>query len=112
MNKFFTDFSNFIAKWTGTHWAFLVACVVVAVALGAIGLEATNIGISVVTLLMLVVLQTTQNRDSAALQLKLDELITHSEGPRDEIAGVESKSHEEIEELRQVTEDGYPTRVA
>jgi low affinity Fe/Cu permease len=32
--------------------------------------------------------------------VKLDEIITHLEGPRDELAGVESKSHEEIEELR------------
>ena len=49
---------------------------------------------------MVFVLQNTQNRDSAALHLKLDEIITHVEGPRDELAGVESKSREEIEELR------------
>ena len=49
---------------------------------------------------MVFILQNTQNRDSAALHLKLDEIITSIEGPRDELAGVESKSHEEIEELR------------
>ena len=76
------------------------AAILVLVGLLTVGVEDTNIAISVVTLLMVFVLQHTQNRDSAALHLKLDEIITHLEGPRDELAGVESKSHEEIEELR------------
>jgi hypothetical protein len=37
----------------------------------------------------------------------MDEIITHLEGPRDELAGVESKTHEEIEELS--TEKGSVT---
>jgi low affinity Fe/Cu permease len=49
---------------------------------------------------MVFILQNTQNKDSAALHLKLDEIITHLHGPRDEVAGVEVKSHEEIEELQ------------
>ena len=68
------------------------------------GIDKTNIAISVVTLLMLFILQNTQNRDSAALHLKLDEIITQVHGPRDEVAGVESKTDEEIEELRTRTE--------
>jgi low affinity Fe/Cu permease len=100
VKQFFSDFSNWIAKWTGSHWAFFIAGLLVAMALPSFGVELTNISISVVTLLMLFVLQNTQNRDSAALQVKLDELITHVRGPRDEIAGIESKSQDEIEELR------------
>ena len=49
---------------------------------------------------MLFILQNTQNRDSAALHLKLDEVITQLIGPRDEVAGIESKTDDEIEELR------------
>ena len=43
-----------------------------------------------------------RNRSPSGLLLvvKLDEIITQLDGPRDEVAGVESKTHEEIEELR------------
>jgi low affinity Fe/Cu permease len=108
ISKFFSRFSNWLAKWMGSHWAFVTAAILVVVGLLTAGVEDTNISISVVTLLMVFVLQNTQNRDSAALHLKLDEIITHLEGPRDELAGVESKSHEEIEELRVEEVGGEP----
>ena len=100
MKTFFSDFSNWIARWTGSHWAFLIAFMVVLVGLVILPIDIVSICISIVTLLMLFVLQNTQNRDTAAIHLKLDEVITGLRGPRDEIAGVEAKSHEEIEELR------------
>lgn len=104
ISTYFSTVSNWLAKWTGSHWAFSIAALAVAVSLSVFGIEKTNIAISVVTLLMLFILQNTQNRDSAALQVKLDELITHAKGPRDEVAGIESKTHEEIEELRTTPE--------
>lgn len=61
--------------------------------------EDTNIAISVVTLLMVFFLQNTQNRNSAALHLRPTRSSRTSKAPRDELAGMESKSHEEIEEL-------------
>ena len=97
---YFSVFSNWLAKWTGSHWAFSIAAVVVAASLLVLGIDRTNIAISVITLLMLFVLQNTQNRDSAALHLKLDEVITHLKGARDEVAGIESKTDDEIDELR------------
>jgi low affinity Fe/Cu permease len=100
ITRSFSRFSNWLAKWMGSHWAFVVAAVVVLIGLVMFGIERTNIAISVATLLMVFVLQNTQNRDSAALQLKLDEIILHLQGPRDELAGIESKTHAEIEELR------------
>jgi len=45
------------------------------------------------------VLQNTQNRDSAALHLKLDEIVRALEGARDDVRGVESRSEPEIREL-------------
>ena len=100
VSKFFSSFSSWLALWVGSHWAFTVAAALVLVGWAVLGVATTNIGISIATLLMVIVLQNTQNRDSAAIHLKLDEIITSLEGPRDEVAGVESGSHEEIEELR------------
>jgi len=45
---------------------------------------------TVVTFLMIFLVQHSQNHDTAALHAKLDELITHLSGPRDEIAGIEA----------------------
>ena len=56
----------------GSHWAFVPAAILVVVGLFTVGVEDTNIAISVVTLLMVFVLKNTQNRDSAALHLKMD----------------------------------------
>jgi low affinity Fe/Cu permease len=50
---------------------------------------------------MVFILQNSQNRDAAALHVKLDDVITHLEGPRDDVAGIESRSHEEIDELHE-----------
>jgi low affinity Fe/Cu permease len=100
VSTYFSTFSNWLARWTGSHWAFSIAAVAVVTSLTLFGIELTNIAISVVTLLMLFILQNTQNRDSAALHLKLDEIITHLQGPRDRMAGIESKTDDELEELR------------
>jgi low affinity Fe/Cu permease len=99
VHTFFSDFSSFVATWTGSHWALLVAAALVVVSLSLVGVEVTNIGISIVTLLMVFVLQNTQNRDSAALHLKLDEVVRVEPGARDDVRGVESRSVPEIEEL-------------
>jgi low affinity Fe/Cu permease len=108
ISGFFSRFSNWLAKWMGSHWAFVIAAFAVLIGLAFFGVDKTNIAISVATLLMVFILQNTQNRDSAALQLKVDEIITHLEGPRDKIAGAESKTHEEIEELRD-EDDALPS---
>jgi low affinity Fe/Cu permease len=62
----------------------------------------TNLAINVLTLLFLPILQATQNRDGAALQAKLDELIKASQGARNDFIGLEQRDEEEIEELRPV----------
>ncbi len=68
-------------------------------------IEETNLAISIVTLLMVFVLQNTQNRHSAALHLKLDEVVRAEPEARDEIRGVESRSHREITELTREASD-------
>ena len=98
-DTFFSSFATWIARWTGSHWALAVAAFLVVVSLLVTDIEITNLAISVMTLLMVFVLQNTQNRDSAALHLKLDEMVRAEPEARDEIRGVESKSHDEIGEL-------------
>ena len=101
----FAEFSTLVAKWTGNHWAFVIAATLVVVSLAAFGVEITNIAISIATLLMVFILQNTQNRDSAALHLKIDEVVGVEPEARDDVKGAEKKSEDEIEELRGVEED-------
>jgi len=49
---------------------------------------------------MVFALQNAEHKDSTALQVKLDEISTHMEGPRDHVAGIETKTHEEIAEVQ------------
>jgi low affinity Fe/Cu permease len=60
----------------------------------------TNLTISLVTLLILPILQATQNRDGAALQAKIDELIKATADARDDLIGLEKRDEREIEKVR------------
>jgi low affinity Fe/Cu permease len=55
-----------------------------------------NTGTTIITFLMVFLIQATQNRDTLALQLKLDELIVATKNARNEIAGIEEASDREI----------------
>jgi low affinity Fe/Cu permease len=101
LSERFASMASFLSKWMGTPWALSIAALLVVIGLMAFGVDRTNIAISIATLLMVFILQNSQNRDAAALHVKLDEVITHLEGPRDDVAGIETKSHEEIEELHE-----------
>jgi low affinity Fe/Cu permease len=57
---------------------------------------AINTGTTIVTFLMVFIIQTTQNRDSEAMHLKLDELIRAVRGARDEYITVEQESEEDL----------------
>ena len=59
-----------------------------------------NTGTTIVTFLMVFLIQATQNRDTAAIQLKLDELIMATRKARDHIAAAEDLSDEELELLK------------
>ena len=63
-------------------------------------ISGANISISIVTLLLLPILQATQNRDGSALQAKIDELIKASKKARDDLIGLENRSEHEIEQIR------------
>jgi low affinity Fe/Cu permease len=60
-----------------------------------------NTGTTIVTFLMVFLIQNTQNRDTEALQIKLDELIRAVKGARNEVIDLEELDEEELENVRQ-----------
>jgi low affinity Fe/Cu permease len=60
-----------------------------------------NTATTIVTFLMVFLIQNTQNRDAKAIHLKLDELIFHLKGPRNKLLNVEDLSDQELEKLHQ-----------
>jgi low affinity Fe/Cu permease len=62
-----------------------------------------NTGTTIVTFLMVFLIQNSQNRDSAAIQVKLDELIRVSAG-RNSLVGIEHLTDDELEDLREKCE--------
>lgn len=102
----FRKLANKISAATGSANAFLIALSVIIVwgVTGPLfGFSDTwqlviNTGTTIVTFLMVFLIQNTQNRDSKAMQLKLDELI-HSTKARDAFVDLESLSDEELAEL-------------
>jgi low affinity Fe/Cu permease len=95
----FTRFATAVADKAGHPVTFAAAAAVVIVwgVTGPLfGFSDTwqlviNTGTTVVTFLMVFLIQSSQNRDTAALQAKMDELIHASPRARDEVAGVEEK---------------------
>lgn len=59
-----------------------------------------NTSTTIVTFLMVFLIQNSQNRDAAALQAKLDELIRAMDGARNQFIGIEHRSDAEIEAIR------------
>lgn len=108
MKDFFRKFAHKAAVATGSGWAFSLAVIVVigwALTGPAFGYSDTwqlviNTGTTIVTFLMVFLIQNTQNRDSKAMQLKIDELIRTSRS-RNWMVGLEDLSDEELDRLHQ-----------
>jgi low affinity Fe/Cu permease len=93
----------------GAPWAFLAACAVIfvwAVSGPVFGFSDTwqlviNTGTTIVTFLMVFLIQNTQNRDAKAIHLKLDELIRGVSGARTSLVHLEDLSDEELDKLQE-----------
>src|SRR5437764_7343234 len=100
----FRKFAAATASAVGSPWAFFVAAVVIivwAITGPIFGFSDTwqliiNTATTVVTFLMVFLIQNTQNRDARAIHLKLDELIRGLQGPRNKLVDLENCSDEEI----------------
>lgn len=107
MNELFRKFSRRTADVVGSPWAFIVALLVViiwAITGPLFHFSDTwqlviNTGTSVLTFLVVFVIQASQNRDSKALHLKIDELIRALETARTELVSLEERPEAELKEL-------------
>ena len=103
----FERFSHNVTHATGRPWAFLVALgVIVAWALSGplFGFGDTwqlviNTGTTIVTFLMVFLIQQTQNKDSKAMELKLNELVAATKGASNQLIDVEALSEDELDVL-------------
>ncbi|MFZ2998251.1 low affinity iron permease family protein [Sphingobium sp.] len=112
MDRFFTAFSHRVAGWAGQPIAFILAgaVVIIWVLTGPLfGYSDTwqlviNTGTTIVTFLMVFLIQNAQNRDGSAIQAKLDELIRAIENARNDFIGIEHLTEAELERIKRVLE--------
>jgi low affinity Fe/Cu permease len=115
LSQIFSQAASAVSRWTGRPSAFLLCCLAVVVwaLTGPIfGYSDTwqlviNTGTTIITFLMVFLIQNTQNRDNAALQAKLDELIRASQAKNDFI-GIEHLSDEELDGILEECERHRP----
>ncbi len=108
MNKLFTKIAGRIAALAGKPMTFVLALVMVLVwavtgplfAFSEVWQLVINTGTTIVTFLMVFLVQNTQNRDASAMQAKLDELLRAVAQAREEFIGIEHLTDTEIEKIR------------
>jgi low affinity Fe/Cu permease len=96
--------STAVTQWTGTSAAFAIACAVIVawvVSGPFFGYSDTwqlviNTGTTIVTFLMVFLIQRTQNKDSMALHLKLNELVAAVDGASNRLIDVEDLTEDEL----------------
>ena len=137
MEKTFIRFANRTARVAGSPWAF-VACVAIVVIWAVSGPVfhysetwqlIINTGTTIITFLMVFLIQNTQNRDAAAMHAKLDELVYGGAGCDNCFIGIEHLTEKELEAILEEVEkraleihaerrrrskggDGHPRRTA
>lgn len=108
MDRVFTATAGRIAAFAGQPFAFIAAAVLIIV-WGATGplfhysdtwQLVVNTATTIVTFLMVFLIQNSQNRDAAAMQAKLDELIRSLDGAREQFIGIEHLPDRRVEEIR------------
>ncbi|HZQ45804.1 MAG TPA: low affinity iron permease family protein [Verrucomicrobiae bacterium] len=109
IQDWFRHFAHRMARLMGSPWSFFIAILTVIV-WGITGplfhfsnswQLVINTGTTIITFLMVFLIQNTQNRDAWAFDLKLDELIRAAKGARNEMLNLEGLSDEELAELKQ-----------
>ena len=107
MNGFFRKFASKTSELAGTSWAFIIAVIIVAIwaATGPmfnyseVWQLVINTGTTIITFLMVFLVQNTQNRDAKAIHLKLDELIKATTGASNTMIDLDKLSDEQLKAL-------------
>jgi low affinity Fe/Cu permease len=107
-NDWFGQFAASASGWLGSKWAFAGAGLVIVLwaAMGPVfhfsdtWQLVINTGTTIVTFLMVFLIQNTQNRDARAINLKLNELIRAIDKARDQMIDIENLSDLELDELQ------------
>jgi low affinity Fe/Cu permease len=108
LREHFRKFAHSTSLFVGSPWTFTLACLVIiawAVTGPIFHFSDTwqlviNTGTTIVTFLMVFLIQSTQNRDTRAVHLKLDELIRALKGARNALVNLEEMSDEELDKLQ------------
>lgn len=108
LNSIFRLFASAVSTFAGSPYVFIAAILLIvgwAITGPFFGFSNTwqlviNTTTTIVTFLMVFLIQNTQNRDSKAIHLKLDELIKALKGARDEIIDIENLPDEVIDQLQ------------
>jgi low affinity Fe/Cu permease len=120
MDKVFTWCAGRISSLTGQPIAFVVACALIVI-WGVTGplfdysdtwQLVVNTATTIVTFLMVFLIQNSQNRDAAAMQAKLDELLRAVEKARGAFIGIEHLTDAQIGQIREALEREAGTRTA
>src|SRR5271156_4494944 len=107
-NDWFGRFAASASGWLGSKWAFAGAGLVIVI-WGTTGPVfhysdtwqlVINTGTTIITFLMVFLIQNTQNRDARAINLKLNELIHAVDKARDQMIDIENLSDLELDELQ------------
>jgi low affinity Fe/Cu permease len=108
MNAFFRRFATATANAVGSPWTFCAGLLIIigwAVTGPIFGYSDTwqliiNTSTTIVTFLMVFLIQNTQNRDAKAIHLKLDELIRGVKGARTAMVALENASDEDLAQFQ------------
>lgn len=108
LNRFFDKFSVRVTKITGNPWAFIIAFLVIviwAVSGPLFGFSDTwqliiNTSTTIITFLMVFIIQQTQNKDTTAIHLKLNELIASNQRASNRLVDAEDLTEEELQVLK------------
>jgi low affinity Fe/Cu permease len=108
MSRKFSRFAHLASIWAGNYLAFTAALgiVIVWAVLGPIFKFSEtwqlviNTGTTIITFLMVFLVQNSQNRDSAAIHIKLDEIINALQDADDDVMSAEEDTQEELEILK------------
>lgn len=109
MNEIFHKFAQKASAIVGSPWSFLIAIVIIIIWLVTGPLFhfsdtwqlVINTSTTIVTFLMVFLIQNTQNRDAKAIHLKLDELLRGVKGARNALIDLEDLTDEELDGLQQ-----------